>query len=238
MKRFWRVLRWIIVILAATNVIGYLMTLATSKPNASELWLALFWVYIGATTLFFELKSAKEQRKSSKGLLIVLGVLVAILVGLIFTNAATGNLGKNTQTDLQQPQPAQPVTADGLYIAINKVRATNNLPAFARNPQLDKSAKMKCSDMVKYNYYNHKHPKTRMNGYDYVDKTVKYYDWVSENLNAGMFANSQEVIDSWMGSESHAASILDPRFTEIGFATCEVAIYSGETVIVQHKIDP
>lgn len=225
-------------ILAATNVIGYLMTLATSKPNTSEVWLALFWAYIGATTLLFELKSAKQQHKSSKGLLIILGVLVTILIGLIFTNAATGNLGGNTQKDLQQPQTAQPVTADGLYIAINKVRTTNNLPAFARNPQLDKSSKMKCDDMVNDNYYDHKDPKTGMNGYDYVDKTIKYYDWVSENLNAGIFNNSQEVIDSWMGSESHAASILDPRFTEIGFATCKVAIYPGETVIVQHKIDP
>ena len=214
------------------------MTLAVGQPNPTEIWLALFWAYIGATTLFFELKSAKKQRKSSKGLLIVLGVLVALLIGLVFVNAITGNIADNAQSNLQQDQTIEPVTTDGLYIAINKVRTTNNLPAFARNPLLDKSAKMKCNDMSKYNYYDHKHPKTGKRGYDYVDKTVKYYDWVSENLNAGMFANSQEVIDSWMGSESHAASILDPRFTEIGFATCEIAKYPGETVIVQHKIDP
>ena len=131
-----------------------------------------------------------------------------------------------------------PVDADTLYISINKVRSGNQLPQFKRNALLDKSAKLKCKDMVVDNYYEHKDPVTGQEGYKYVDKTYGQYEWVSENLNAGVFYSPEEVVDSWMGSPSHAASILDPRFTEIGFATCEIAKYPGETVIVQHKVDP
>lgn len=131
-----------------------------------------------------------------------------------------------------------PMTSDTLYIAINRVRADNRLPQFKRNHLLDDSAKMKCDDMVKNDYYDHENPKTGKSGYMYIADTVGSADFASENLNSGTFYLAEEVVSSWMGSPSHAASILDPSFTEIGFATCEIKSLPNATVVVQHKIDP
>lgn len=168
--------------------------------------------------------------------LIAFGAAFASLVLLLLLSIPI--LPKLQENSRQQIAEKYPITSDTLYVEINKVRVANSLPQFKRNALLDKSASLKCEDMQKDNYYEHKDPETGMEGYKYVDQTYGDYEWVSENLNSGKFAMPEEVVDSWMNSPSHAASILDPRFTEIGFATCEVGIYPGETVVVQHKVDP
>lgn len=160
---------------------------------------------------------------------------VAICLFLLVSVPVTDKLQQDSRERFAKENP---ITNDTLYIAINKVRVENKLPQFKRNVFLDKSAQLKCVDMRADNYYEHKDPVTGVEGYKYVDETYGQYEWVSENLNAGVFYSPEEVVDSWMSSPSHAASILDPRFTEIGFATCAIAKYPGETVVVQHKVDP
>jgi len=117
-------------------------------------------------------------------------------------------------------------------------RVKNNLTPYSRNPDLDKSARLKCQDMVKGNYYEHDNPKTGEDYGQYFDDLSIYHDGASENLAQGYFINARVVIDGWMGSESHRASIVDPKFTEIGFATCIVPKWPDELTIVQHKIVP
>lgn len=133
----------------------------------------------------------------------------------------------------------EPITADGLYLAINQVRSQNNLPQFKRNAELDKSSSLKCESMVKGNYYDHKDPVTGKSGGTYAKDVGVRYAHISENLNNGSFQNPNAVIDSWMGSEAHKASILDPQYTEIGFSVCvNPADPAGVTTVVQHKINP
>jgi uncharacterized protein YkwD len=151
--------------------------------------------------------------------------------------------GYNATRDENKPvvasQPIkQPITPDGLYIAINEARVANGLAPFTRNATLDKTAQLKCDDMVKGNYYDHKNPSTGKIGYDFIKDVGQSYNNASENLNEGPFNNPKEVIDSWMGSEAHRASIVDPQFKEIGFATCVIPLYPDQTTIVQHKIAP
>src|SRR5690606_7646641 len=98
------------------------------------------------------------------------------------------------------------------------------------------SSNAKCQDMVKHKYYDHKNPNTGVSGIYYVDNNRVKYSYASENLNKGIFKNAKSVVDSWMSSESHKASIVDPKFTEIGFAVCK-GTKPDEIMVVHHKIE-
>lgn len=189
----------------------------------------------------------REEMSIWKKLGILFGGIVVIwlTVSVIVTIAD----GLNSMSKEQSPshQAKKPLTAeqmsalmtpDSLYNAINETRVANNLPPYSRNPDLDKSAKLKCDDMVAGNYYEHNNPVTDKAGGSYVDDVGVRAEWISENLNQGVFSSSKEVIDSWMGSEAHRASIIDPKFTEIGFATCILSDYPDQLTVVQHKIEP
>lgn len=174
-----------------------------------------------------------------------LAIASAILLGVayvafvVYWNIAVSPK-ENTATNkpLSAEQMQEGITTDALYNAINEERVANNLTPYSRNPKLDESSKLKCNDMVAGNYYDHKNPTTNKDGYSYIEDLKISSEWISENLNQGYFNNAKEVIDSWMQSESHKASIIDPKFTEIGFATCIVPQWPDELTIVQHKIEP
>lgn len=130
------------------------------------------------------------------------------------------------------------ITPDALYVAINKERVANNLTPYSRNNLLDKSSQAKCDDMVKNNYYGHKNPTTGQLGNTYVNQIYGYHDGSSENLTEGYFADADSVIKGWMDSTAHRASIIDPKYKEIGFAVCIKADTPNELTVVQHKAAP
>lgn len=110
-----------------------------------------------------------------------------------------------------------PMTSDTLYIAVNRVRADNRLPQFKRNHLLDDSAKMKCDDMVKNDYYfSHKVKGTNdvltpeMSVHAYRDCT-----FVSENIFWGK-TKTQTPLDWWNNSPPHRTAMIDPRYEYIG----------------------
>lgn len=162
-------------------------------------------------------------------------IMAVIVLGGLYAYANYRDDQKKAQATIQAEENAdKPITPDGLYLAINDVRKANSLTQFKRNPLLDQSAQLKCDDMSNGKYYGHDNPTTGKKGYTYISDVVKAQVWASENLNKGIFKDSKSVIDSWMSSEAHKASILDPRYTEIGFATCTV---QGQKTVVQHKIE-
>lgn len=183
------------------------------------------------------MKKLLRQPLVLAGLVIVFVYILAV----IFYNIGRAD---NSSNESQKPKQAkvrvetEEITPDGLFIDINKVRAANSLAQFKRNALLDKSAQLKCDDMVKNDYYEHKNPKTGKEGYSYVQDVGANPSWTSENLNQGVFPNSKSVIESWMASKSHAASILDARYTDIGFAVCTTPSAKGQLTIVQHKMEP
>lgn len=190
----------------------------------------------------------KKLLKLSRNILIAIFslIIIATVINVTVENLSdkkepTTNLQvseNNIKKPLDGNQQKKVITPDSLYLNINNVRSTKNLPTFSRNPSLDKSAEMKCNDMVLNHYYDHVNPSTGKPGGKYAEDAGVKYTYVSENLNKGTFNTSSDVIDSWMGSESHKASILDPKYTEIGFATCVDGKYPNDLLIVQHKIEP
>lgn len=184
----------------------------------------------------------KKWLKRLAGLAVFLMLILAMpyaIAAVIYILEKTDNKSSFAQEHTATPVvQKEKITPDGLFIAINKVRAKNNLAQFKRNSLLDKSAQLKCDDMVKNNYYEHKNPKTGKQGYSYINDVGANPAWMSENLNQGTFVNSKSVVNSWMESESHAASILDARYSEIGFAVCVIPSAKDELTVVQHKMEP
>lgn len=171
-------------------------------------------------------------------------ILYAGALLLDVTSARTNPSEYSPTTTVQQPKKltAQEmqtkISIEALYNAINKARVANNLSPYSHNQLLDKSSSLKCADMVAGQYYGHENPTTLKRGGSYVNTQYGYHDGSSENLNLGYFNTASDVVDSWMGSESHRASIIDPQFTEIGFATCILPQSPDLLAIVQHKVNP
>lgn len=172
------------------------------------------------------------KKKLAQPFLVMLVILVAFLgifgIAKLLVNAPVPS---DKDTSVSQGK----VTPDELFSAINKVRRDNGLEQFKRNALLDKSSELKCGDMVANRYYDHHNPTTDKKGSSYIKDVGQYYMQASENLNKGIFTDSADVVRSWMGSEPHRKSIVNPKFTEIGFAVCEV---DGQVTVVQHKIEP
>lgn len=174
-----------------------------------------------------------------KKLLRVLAIIIGLAVIGVFTVVITAVI----YTLVSESTPAQqvytkPITADGLFLSVNEARNTNGIPPLARNAKLDESARLKCEDMATSNYYAHDNPATGFHGYDYIDKVGVEHNYASENLNSGVFVDSKAAVTNWMASEAHRAAILDPKYTQTGFATCSVPNMGAGTVMVEHFVEP
>lgn len=175
------------------------------------------------------------MNKALKGVLLAVLVFVTILVLPILVLFITSGLQNDIQTQEQgvtQTVVREEVTPDGVVLALNDVRRQYSLPQFSRNLTLDDTARIKCEDMAVNKYYDHKNPKTGVEFDTYIKQKKMYHNGASENLNQDNFFDSKSVVTGWMNSESHKASILDPKYTDVGVAVCEV---NGFTTVVQHK---
>lgn len=104
--------------------------------------------------------------------------------------------------------------------------------------RLSSSAQAKCEDMAAKNYFAHISPNgntpwvfIRQNAY-FLHKDL------AENLAEG-FTTNKEVVDGWMGSPPHKASIVNPEYTSVGFGICYSASFAGNEglptiIVVQH----
>ena len=168
-------------------------------------------------------------------LVLVISVLsgIAFFGGLAFWDYVQQDSAYTTIQSSPKPR-SSPITVSRLHRALNHARIEEGVKPLQRSQILDRSAKMKCSNMVQGNYYDHKNPRTGKQGYSYITDLDKSTAYVSENLNAGIFYSAAEVIDNWMVSKPHKKAILDKRYQKTGFAVCKIDRFPGELVIVNH----
>lgn len=126
------------------------------------------------------------------------------------------------------------IDASTIYLLVNEERVKAGIPPLSRNPKLDASAQAKCDDMVNSNYYGHANPTTSKQGYSYAEAAISNGQYVSENINTGDLFTNKGYIDSWLGSPSHKAAMLDPKYEDTGVAVCKTKI--GKIDIVQHFV--
>jgi uncharacterized protein YkwD len=101
---------------------------------------------------------------------------------------------------------------------LNKIRASNGLPRFRTNRALARGADFHCNDMLRANFFAH----NSSNGQGMGERveSFRHSNWVGETLayvpTSGARGQAARIVQMWMDSPPHRASLLDPKFTRIG----------------------
>lgn len=122
-----------------------------------------------------------------------------------------------------------------LFLATNIVRVANGLQKLQLHDKLNQSANLKCSDMVNRDYWSHVDPDGNQ-PWIFFDKVGYTKRSAGENLAYG-FKDYSSVIQGWMNSPTHRATILDAKYRDVGFGICTSNNYIStglQTIIVQH----
>ena len=113
----------------------------------------------------------------------------------------------------------------------NQQRAASGLPAFCMHPALLASARAHSQDQIAQNYFSH----TSLDGRSFVDRinAAGYTGWsiLAENIawGSGTIGDPSAIFNSWMGSDSHRANIMNGSLREIGIGVASGTFqgYSG-----------
>jgi uncharacterized protein YkwD len=128
------------------------------------------------------------------------------------------------------PAPTKPALPDShtLWQLSNEERRKAGVPLLNRSPSLDASAAAKCADMQAKGYWAHVSP----DGTEPFEIIKQYtsYRSAGENL-AQDTGDAASTTAAWMASPDHKASIVEPKFTAVGYATCDGAM---GVLTVQH----
>lgn len=153
--------------------------------------------------------------------------------------ASSAEIPVDTTPSKVKVRPLQPSDIDihTLWTLTNQERAKAGAPAVSLNPKLNQSATEKCNDMVARDYWNHNTP----DGQDPWPVILKHtkYKHAGENL-AFQYENANDIVIGWMGSPTHKANLVDPRFDNVGFAVCVSENLAGQgrgLIVVQHFIN-
>lgn len=173
--------------------------------------------------------------------------LTLLLVPVLFALTSCGG-GGHTPPAASTPTPVQPSTTKNeakatsydtgsqvkgaqeaaVFEQLNVVRAKGRhcgetyypaAPAVTWNGYLAHAARRHAADMAKREYFSHTSPE----GQSMRDRVpaAGYKSWseLGENIAAGRGVKT--VMDSWLKSPSHCATIMDPNLTEVGIGYVE-----------------
>ncbi len=104
--------------------------------------------------------------------------------------------------------------AVSLHFLTNQERAKNGLPPLKHNPLLARAMMGHLFDMAQNDFFSH----TSLDGRqltDRVDATGYRWQSLGENISAGYLA-PETAVAGWLGSPSHRANLLSPKFREMG----------------------
>lgn len=149
--------------------------------------------------------------------------------------APTSNLpGPLTHIVKQLTGSQETLKIQELIRLTNIERTKRGLSLLVENTELDNSSRVKATDLLARQYFEHESPTGETVG-DLAQHAGYEYLVIGENLALGTFVSNQSVIDAWMASAGHKANILDARYADIGMSAFK-GTYKGDSVwvIVQH----
>jgi len=151
-----------------------------------------------------------------------LAVVLVIVVGLLFGSnwLATGSvLGEEAK-----------VTPVSLLANTNAEREKRNISPLEYNEQLSYAAFLKAKDMFKQQYWAHVAP-DGTTPWQWFTRVGYNYAFAGENL-AKNFRSADSATGAWMASEKHRENILNPNYTEVGFAVVDGALDGKPTTLI------
>lgn len=125
---------------------------------------------------------------------------------------------------------ASRISVSDLLNYTNRERRAHGLKEVKLNNALNAGAAKKASDMFKNNYWAHVSPSGKQ-PWDFFVSSGYDYQYAGENL-AKNFNDSSSVVKAWMNSPSHRENMLNPNYTEIGFAVVNGKLQGYETTLV------
>lgn len=124
---------------------------------------------------------------------------------------------------------ANTINASGLFDLVNAERTKAGLQPLAYNALLQKAAQEKVNDMVEKGYFAHTSPDGK-EFQAWMDEAGYKYGYAGENIVFTTGDSNEVMLESWMSSASHRASILSSNFTESGLAIA-AGTYKGEPAV-------
>lgn len=125
---------------------------------------------------------------------------------------------------------AQNISIEALVQLTNQQRTNSGLSALHLNGQLSSAAAGKCNKMLADNFWAHYAPDGTTPWF-FIGQAGYTYETAGENL-AKDFNDSNSVVNAWMASPTHAANILNGKYQDVGFATCNGMLTGSETTVV------
>jgi uncharacterized protein YkwD len=175
--------------------------------------------------------------------LLLTGLFILVLAGLIGYKITSKPKVVKPVAKTSTPAPAATPTAQQpevmldtaeIHGLINQERAKAKLKALTVNDDLFDSAKAKCEDMKKNNYFTHTSPKG-MDFNVFIKQHVPNAKLTGENLGAG-YTDVNALVKDWMQSPKHKENILNPKFTAEAIASCGKSSEKPGIIIVAHYI--
>jgi hypothetical protein len=112
----------------------------------------------------------------------------------------------------------------------NKIRESSGLSDLTMNSLLSEAAAKKAAHMFKNGYWAHVAP-DGTEPWDFILGENYDYIYAGENL-AKNFSDSEGVVEAWYNSPSHKENLLNPHYSEVGFAVVNGTLNGYETTLV------
>jgi uncharacterized protein YkwD len=95
-------------------------------------------------------------------------------------------------------------------------RSFEAAPPLTANPLLERAAAVHAQDMARHSYLEHQ-GRDGSSAADRVTRTGYRWGSVGENVASGQ-TSPEQVVQEWIGSPGHCATLMSPSFTEMGVA--------------------
>lgn len=121
----------------------------------------------------------------------------------------------------------------GIIRKINTIRRAHGLPKLRANRALGRSADYHCTDMLRMNFFAH----SSSNGQTFAQRVANFRpsNRIGETLayvpTADRDRSARRIVQLWMNSPPHRASLLSPGFRRIGVARRKGALGSLRVVV-------
>ncbi len=171
--------------------------------------------------LFLPHPKKRSPVLSLTSLLLINAFLLTILLLRTFSINSSGLKILGFATDINVTE---------LFNNTNKARIKNGLSPLTYSPILAKAAEKKAKDMFEDNYWAHIAP-DGTTPWDFIKGEGYTYTYAGENL-AKDFDKSSSVVKAWLNSPTHRENLLNPNYTEIGFAVVNGILDGEETTLV------
>lgn len=119
-----------------------------------------------------------------------------------------------------------------IYNLVNEQRVKASVQPLSNNPLATKAAQQKCQEMVDQDYFEHINPKTGVHGYQFAINAIPKGTFFNENLTEGGAVTNAEVVQFWLDSAGHKATLLEPKYTDTGLAVCHRPSQPADSHIV------